>query len=32
MGGWFAHDAVTFCQGELSAPGVSLALGAEIIS
>jgi hypothetical protein len=30
--GWFARDAVTFCQGDVSAPGVSLALGAKIIS
>jgi hypothetical protein len=30
--GWCARDAVTFCQGDLSASGVSLALGAEIIS
>ena len=32
LGGWCAHDAVTFCQGDLSASGVSLALGAGITS
>ncbi len=30
--GWFAHDTVTFCPGEWSTLGVSLALGAKIIS
>jgi hypothetical protein len=32
IGGGGARDAVTFCQGDLSAPCVSLALGAKIIS
>jgi hypothetical protein len=32
IGGGFARDAVTFCQADLSAPGMSLALDAEIIS
>jgi len=31
-GGWCARDAMTFCQENLSAPGLSVALGAESIS